>query len=97
MTVDEIIKNYTHFITDENQNKWEVVEVSDLYDIISKCLERNYFTDANGLLLTNGDKVELEIVGLGKGEAEIKMCVFQNSQGFLPLDELSDGIRLERV
>jgi len=34
MKAEELIKNYTHFITDQNNNKWEVIEVSDLPDIL---------------------------------------------------------------
>ena len=35
IAIEKVIKDYTHFITDENGNKWKVVEVSDLEDIIT--------------------------------------------------------------
>lgn len=34
MEIKEKIKHYTHSIVDENNNKWEVVEVSNLQDIM---------------------------------------------------------------
>ena len=33
MKLDEIISNYTHYLTDENQNKWKVIETSDIEEI----------------------------------------------------------------
>ena len=34
MNKEEIKKRLTHYITDENGNKWEVIEVSDLDEIL---------------------------------------------------------------
>ena len=34
----EVIKHHTHHITDENNNKWEVIEVSDITDVLDNQL-----------------------------------------------------------
>ena len=61
MKAEELIKNYTHFIKDENGNEWKVIEVSDLPDIVASELkeardERNKAVD----LLT-----EWNVIGYG--------------------------------
>jgi len=34
MELKKMIENYTNYITDESENKWEVIEVSDLDDLM---------------------------------------------------------------
>lgn len=64
-----------------------------------------YYKDKNGIELKEGDRITLELVGLGIGEAEVKkdsdgtLCIYENSQGYLPLSDaiMSDGIILTKV
>ena len=63
------------------------------------------YKDKNGTELKEGDKITLELVGLGIGEAEVKkdedgtLCIYENSQGYLPLSDemISDGIILTKL
>lgn len=63
------------------------------------------YRDKNGTELKEGDKITLELVGLGIGEAEVKkntdgtLCVYENLQGYLPLSDamMSDGIILTKI
>lgn len=43
--IQELIKHHTHNITDENQNKWEVIEVSELTDILEQDLSNQSVSD----------------------------------------------------
>lgn len=66
-------------------------------------MEKGYF-DKDGRELKEGDKITLELVGLGIGDAEVKkdkdgtLCIYENSQGYLPLSDamMSDGIILTK-
>ncbi|MEC7753820.1 MAG: hypothetical protein VYB44_07305 [Bacteroidota bacterium] len=44
--LEKVIKHHTNFITDENQNKWRVLEVSDIEEIINNY---NEFKDSENL------------------------------------------------
>tara|TARA_R110000796_G_scaffold248280_1_gene374946 strand:+ start:1697 stop:1894 length:198 start_codon:yes stop_codon:yes gene_type:complete len=63
------------------------------------------YKDKNGTELKEGDKITLELVGLGIGKAEVKkdtdgtLCIYENSQGYLPLSDamISDGIILTKI
>ena len=57
--------------------------------------------DTNGIELKEGDKIELHIVGLGRGDAEIKkndegiLCIYEPSQGYYPLDKYEANKAIE--
>ncbi|WP_431129609.1 hypothetical protein [Flagellimonas flava] len=36
--IQSTIHNHTHNITDENQNKWEVIEVSDIKELVESAI-----------------------------------------------------------
>jgi len=63
------------------------------------------YKDKNGTELKEGDKITLELVGLGIGEDEVKkdtdgtLCIYENSQGYLPLIDamISNGIILTKL
>lgn len=50
------------------------------------------YNDSNGIELKVGDTIQLEIVGLGVGECEIKnndkgdICIYNESNGYYRLD-----------
>lgn len=48
------------------------------------------FTDYHGVVIKKGDKINLEIFGVGSGEAEIvekdnELQIYEPSQGYYPL------------
>lgn len=38
--LEELIEHHTHRITDDKHNEWEVIEVSDLKDIITQAVHQ---------------------------------------------------------
>lgn len=70
MELKEKIENYTHYITDQSENKWKVIETSDLEDLME-----SYHQAKLKLLGISGVSVSFE-EGYEKGwrEATTEAC-----------------------
>jgi hypothetical protein len=65
MNLKEKIKNYTTYIVDDRDNKWEVIELSDLQDLLD--------TDRAEQLILHGvvgQSEQLKCVGCGNDESK---------------------------
>ena len=70
----------------------------------AKPLLGEVFLDKNGIILKKGDKIILELIGLGIGDAEIVMHenelhIYHKTQGYYPLKHAitNDQMRIEKV
>ena len=85
MEFKKLVENYTHRIVDENQNKWEVIEISDLKDICEQhSKEKRYAVTSNFYIWAESDEEALKRV------KELEEVEFDSHYRVLSVHDASD-------
>jgi hypothetical protein len=68
--MEQLIKNYTHRIIDESNNKWDVIEVSDLHDIFYHLIQKfAIYINSNELSEANDQVTDFSVTQFLKNES----------------------------